>query len=153
MPSQPIKIISAALHASILMYIGVAFFMAKNSALDWTTAWVIRPENQTLLYVLTGVAVVAGLYSLLLPRFAKDPRSQTAASGAVEPLFFDFSESITPRILNLTIVRMALAEAVAIQGLVLSLNNRSAMVIVPYAIAGLVLQILVGAFGSVLRGK
>lgn len=152
MPSKTIKIISAALHVSILIYVGVVFYLASQGG--WSFSWSIHLENQILLYALTGVACVTGTLSIFAPRIFKDPQAQVSGdSGAVEPLFFDFSDRITLRIQTITIMRMAFAESVAIFGLVLAMINQSAMVVVPYAVAALLLQILVGGLGSIFRGK
>lgn len=150
MPSAPLKVVSAALHVSILIYLVVIFVLSKGEG--WTLAWSIRPGNEILVYVLTGAAFINGMIAVYAPRLFKDPKARVSGvPGQEEPLFFDFSQpTITPRIQTATILRMAFAESVAIFGLILAILNQSVAVIVPYVAAGLLLQIAVGAFGRFL---
>lgn len=153
MPSAPLKIISAALHVSILIYVVVVFVLAQGGG--WSLSWSIQQGNEILLYVLTAAAFVNGTIAIYAPRLFKDPKARiSGVPGQEEPLFFDFSQpTITPRVQTMTIMRMAFAESVAIFGLILALLNQSVAVVVPYVAAGLLLQIAVGAFGSFLIRK
>lgn len=146
----PLTILSAALHISILIYVVLVFLLAHIGG--WSSPWSIHPDNEILLYGLMGAAFVNGMLAVYAPRLFKDPKAQ--ASGVPyqeEPLFFDFSNTtVTPRMRGMTIIRMASAESVALFGLILAILNQSVAIIVPFAVAGLLLQIAVGAFGGLL---
>ena len=137
-PSRVIRIIAFAMHASILIYGYVLFTVSRSGG--WTSSWDMPPERKIVFYVLVGMSAVCGALSLLWPRFAK------------EPLFFDFS-TVTQRIHSLTVLRMALAEAIALYGFVLAYLNQSIPLFYPFAAVGLFLQVLVGPFGRFLRGS
>lgn len=146
MKLHPIYIIAAALHVSILIYVGIAYFLANANG--WTMDWRVDPDKAVILYALAAAAFMSAALALMAPRiFFKDPQAAQET-----PLFFDFSQ-VTPRIQTATILRMALAESVAIYGLVLAFLNQSFLVIVPFAVVGVFLQFLVGPFKSVLTGK
>jgi F0F1-type ATP synthase membrane subunit c/vacuolar-type H+-ATPase subunit K len=147
-----IHIIAAALHVSILIYGFVVFLLARSSG-GWTMGWNLRPGNEILFYALAGASAMTGLLSVVLPRLLRSaaPAPSTPHEVGQAPLFFDFSQ-VTPQLLSLTITRMALAETIAIFGFVLAFLNQAASWILPFAAAGLLLQILVGPFGRYLRG-
>lgn len=149
--NSQIRIIALALHISTLVYGGVIFILAQSNR--WVSSWSLTPGMQILLYILLGSALICGGISILWPRLLKAERP-TSPGAAIEPtpLFYDFSQT-TPAIQTATIVRMALAEAVAIFGMVLSLITQSPTWIIPFGAAGLLLQILVGPFGRTLRGN
>lgn len=150
MPSAPLKVVSAALHVSILIYVVVVFVLSQGGG--WSLALSIRPGNEIFVYVLTAAAFINGALAIYAPRLFKGPKARiSGVPGPEEPLFFDFSQpTITPRMQTMTILRMAFAESVAIFGLILAILNQSVAVIVPYVAAGLLLQIAVGAFGNFL---
>lgn len=153
-PPAQMMLIAGALHFSILIYIFVIFLLAKSSE-GWVMGWFLKEGGNVFLFVFGAAALMAGTFSLLVPRIMKGGSSEmpsTPHEVLEKPLFFDFS-SITPRIQTLTILRMALAESVAIFGFVLSMLNQSSHWILPFAAAGLLLQILVGPFGRFLRGN
>lgn len=146
MKLHPIYVIAGALHASILVYVGIAYFLANAGG--WAMDWRIDPDSAVILYALSGASFMDAALALMAPRvFFKDPQATQEA-----PLFYDFSQ-VTPRIQSATIVRMALAESVAIFGLVLAMLNKSFLMILPFAAVGVILQFLVGPFKAVLTGK
>lgn len=162
---QPLVIISLALHFSILLYVAIVFFYGDKidwlesthqffiTGQSWSSDWIIREDKKILFNVLLIVSMATGFLSLLFPRFAPKPQGET--SSPISPsenasLFFDFKKE-DKQITNLTVVRMALAEVIAIYGLVLSILNQSRMVIVPFAAVALILQFLVGPIYGKLR--
>lgn len=152
MRSAPLTLIALALHVSILLYIGVVFFLANSGG--WISAWTVFPGNEVPFLVMAVFGAVTAFLSLFAPKILKN-RGQTASDLSQiegEPLFFDFSD-VTKRIRSITIVRMALAEAVVLYGFVQSINNQTPLWILPFAAVGLCLQIVVGPFGAVFFRK
>jgi hypothetical protein len=147
----PIRIIALAMHLSILIYIFIVFFMASQG--QWARGWILGAGKEVIVMILAFNALVAGALSLFLPRIMKGmaPPSTVPHEVSRAPLFFDFTD-VTPKLQSLTITRMALAEAVAIFGFVAAFLNQAAYWVLPFAAAGLLLQILVGPFGRYLRG-
>lgn len=147
----PIRLIALALHLSIFIYIFVVFFLASQGR--WAPGWTLGEGKEPIVLILAFAAVLNGILSLLLPRILKGMAPPPSVPYEVNqaPLFFDFS-NVTPKLLSLTIIRMALAEAVAIFGLVAAFLNQAAYWVLPFAAVGLLLQVLVGPFGRYLRG-
>lgn len=146
-------IMSLALHLSIAIYVFVAFFLEKSAG--WAEGWHITAEKQILLFALSGASIMTGLLAVIFPRLmkAKAPEPSVASSplGQEENLIFSF-QTIDPRTQSLTIIRMALAESIALFGLILAFLNQSAPLILPYAAAALLLQFVVGPiFGKMYR--
>lgn len=146
-----IHLVAAALHFSILIYVFVVFFMASQG--QWTYGWTLGEGKEFIVMILAFNALIAGALSLFLPRIMKGMAPPPSVPHEVNqaPLFYDFSD-VTPKLQSLTITRMALAEAVAIFGLVAAFLNQAAYWVLPFAAVGLLLQILVGPFGRYLRG-
>ncbi|HEX5036249.1 MAG TPA: hypothetical protein VFX30_03735 [bacterium] len=140
--NRNIRVIAFAMHASIIIY-GYALFTLSRSG-GWLSSWAIAPEKKIAIYVLAGAAVSSGIVALIWPRFLK--------TTPPTPLFLDFS-NVTPQVQKMTIVRMAVAEAVALYGFVASYLNQSLNWFLAFAAVGLFLQILVGPFGRLLRGR
>lgn len=138
MDSRSIKIIAAALHATIFVYVGIVFFLGQNQG--WVSSMRPRPGMEPLVAALSMASLITSMLAIYFPRIMK----------AGDSLFFDF-ETITPQIQTVTIIRMALAESVAIFGIVVSFTNQMTMIIVPFAVVGLFLQILVGPFRSWIK--
>jgi hypothetical protein len=147
----PIRVIALALHMTIFIYVFVVFFLASQG--QWTFGWTLGEGKEIIVLILAFAASINGTLSLFLPRLLKGMAPPPSVPYEVNeaPLFFDFS-NVTPKLLSLTIVRMALAEAVAIFGLVAAFLNQAAYWVLPFAAAGLILQVLVGPFGRYLRG-
>ncbi len=121
----PIFTISIALHMSIVIYVVVAFLLSRQAG--WDPGWRIREGNEVLFLALLVPTMLTGILSVVFPRLAGK------TGDAV------------------TIVRMALAESIAIFGLVLSFINQSRLIIVPFAIVALIVQFLVGPIYEKLR--
>ncbi len=144
-PYLPLVIISVAMHVSILIYVFVLYFLSSQRG-DWTMGWRVFPEQQTLFFVLTGLGLAEFCIALMLPKFylkesGGRPLDPTMSGGP--GIFLNF-EPLTLRVHQLTILRMAIAEAVAIFGFVLAFMNRSLALAIPYCAVGLILQFLVG---------
>jgi hypothetical protein len=140
--NRNIRVIAFAMHVSILIYGYVLFTLSRSGG--WLSSWAIAPDKEIMVYVLAGAATVSAIISLVWPRLLK--------TTPPTPLFLDFS-NVTPQIQKVTIVRMAVAEAVALYGFVASYLNQSLNWFFAFAAVGLFLQILVGPFGQLLRGR
>ncbi len=106
-----LKIVAIALHMSLLMYVGVLFFLMQSDPAGWEMGFRILPENKIIFFTLIGTSFASTALSI----FMSQP-----------------------------IVRMALAESVAIYGFVAAFLNHSFLLIVPFAVWALILQIFVG---------
>jgi len=140
--NRNIRIIAFAMHVSILIYGYILFNLSRAGG--WLSSWTIEPEKQIMVYVLAGAAVCSGIVSLVWPRFLK--------TTPPTPLFLDFSD-VTPQVQKVTIIRMAVAEAVALYGFVASFLTQSLNWFLVFGAVGLFLQILVGPFGRFMKGN
>jgi hypothetical protein len=140
--NRNIRIIAFAMHVSILIYGGALFILSKSGG--WISSWVLEPEKQSTVYTLAGAAVFSGIMALFWQRLLKTTPST--------PFFLDFS-NVTPEVLKVTIVRMCVAEAVAIQGFVASLITQSLNWFLVFGAVGLFIQILIGPFGRFMKGN
>lgn len=145
--------VSVGLHVSILVYIFVLFFLGNTGG--WPAGWHVNPENRILLFALSGLSIVIGLLAVGLPFFMKkklvDASTPSSSSHQESNLILNF-QTPDAQTQSITIIRMALAEAIALFGFVLAFLNQSAFVALPYAGAGLLLQIFVGPlFGKFYR--
>lgn len=146
-----IHIIALALHVSILFYGGVVIYLAHIN--HWVSSWALSSTHETLLLAFVVVSIVTGAVAVFFPRLRKGSHPPLQGAEVISsPLFFDFTQ-VTTEIQTLTIVRMALAEAVAIFGMALSFITQSPTWILPFGAASLLLQVLVGPFGRMLRGS
>lgn len=135
----PLRIISFAMHFSILIYVFIVFFLSQTQGWPVKTwgEW-IQPDFQVIFYVLVGVAVFNGFLTVIVPLLfsPRKPDSTRPVS-----LFFDF-KNFTPRMFTQTILRLAFSESVAILGFVLAFLNQSPWLIVPFAVVALILQVV-----------
>lgn len=154
-PFLPLAIISFALHVSILLYVGIPAFLASNSP-DWVFGWRVFPEQNTIFWTLVMVAVLDSGLAIAFPLISKKgiAAPESAVGGpAPQSLFLNFSPLSMP-VQQITIVRMAIAESVAIFGLVLAMLNRSVLVAIPFCLVGLLVQFIVGPiWGKFLMPK
>lgn len=114
------RILWTALFASTLIYLLVLELVEVQSGTSW----------ETLVYPLAFVAAMTGGASLLLPRILLN---QSKSDGSADRL-----ES---RYLTTLILSLALAESVAIFGLVLGFLGAPATVVVPFFAAAWVLMV------------
>jgi len=140
--NRNIRIIAFAMHGSILIYGYVLYTLSRSGG--WLSSWTIDPEKTTIIYVLAGAAACSAIIALFWPRLLK--------TTPPTPLFLDFS-NVTPQVQKVTIVRMAVAEAVALYGFVASFSTQTMNWFLLFGAVGLFLQILVGPFGAVLKGR
>ena len=136
-----LKIVSLAIHFSVLIYVFIIFILARSQAWD-PASWgeMIKPENEILVYVLIALSGIMFFISLMAPQFFRSKNSQASGEGN---LILNFSE-FTPHVYTLTILRLALAESIAIFGFVLAFLNQSPWLIVPFALVSMALQVVVG---------
>lgn len=142
-------IIALGLHASILIYVFVAFIMSHNE--EWIMGWRVAEEFKILFAVLTFVSFLMAAIVFMIPRLMglSEANQETILSGSY--ISEKNSNEVTPTIkqTNVTVIQMALAESIALFGLVLSILNKSFMIIIPYAFFSLAIQFSV----SPLRKK
>lgn len=153
MSTLAIRIVAAGFHASIVLLGLIVFSMADSAG--WSFSWRLTSGHRLLLYALLCVSVGCGALALLWPRFGAHKSSDPAVPSPIGdpiPLLYNFSQ-MTRAIQIATIIRMALAEAIAQYGLILALIVHSAAWILPFGIVGLLLQILVGPFWPVRRSE
>ena len=149
-----------AMTAAIWLYVAVAFFIAGSGTRPAT------PEPM-LSWVFAGLAAAMSVASLLLPRLlgsderlraaleapvdlqglARDPRTGKADPERLQRL--ERLSAVEQKLLAVpgfvflpTVLSLALSETVAIFGLVLAFLTRSFDVILPFAIAATVLNLL-----------
>ncbi len=151
-PMHPLYIIGLALHMSVAIYVGIIFFLSSNGG--WVNHWAFQADQEVISYALVFMAINSACLSVLFPRFLKIKISSPKPAydlGVDETsrLFFDFSV-IDPPLQTLTIIRMALAESIAIFGFVVAMLNQSAFLIVPFAVLGFLIQVAVGPFGKLI---
>lgn len=138
--------ISFALHVSIVIYLFILYQLSSGEG--WTRDWRIQPDELLMVQILTAMSVLTALLAVLWPKFfmKSDTPDQT------RPLILDF-RNVDPKIQTVTILRMALAEAAGIYGLVAAFLNRSLLLGVPYLVGALIVQFVVGAvFGRLWSG-
>lgn len=145
---RTLVIISLALHVSLGIYIFIPFFLAtQNQWVDWTHGWVLKPEQAMLLWAFVGASAFSAIMVVMIPRLmtvSKKPEDPMVAPRRNQgEVFLDFG-NFTPRIFIQTIVRLALAESIAIYGLVLAFVNQAPWWVVPFTVAALSLQVLFG---------
>ena len=145
--------ISLNLHLSIVIYVVIVFYLERSAG--WPGGWHIDAERQILVLALSGASLMTGSLAVIFPKLmkAKPPESPVVSSpiGQEESLIFSF-QTIDARTQSVTIIRMALAESIALFGLVLPFLNQSALLILPFAVASLIIQFLVGPiFGKMCR--
>lgn len=142
-----LAVIGIGLHVSIAIYVGVVFFLSQGAG--WTTQWVIHEDKRLIFNILAGLSTVMALLAFYLPRLlppaSRLPGQPTRVGETDRPLIFDF-KIVDQRIMTVTIVRMALAESVAIYGLINAFLNQSLSVVFPFAAGGLLVQFVVGPF-------
>ena len=154
---QVITIIAMAMHVSILIFFGLVYLLASQAPVErpWISSFAVPHGNEIVVMVFTGMAAVLGGLSLFFPVIAaksQKPVISDLPANDDKPktvLFFDF-DKIDQNMLTLTIVRFALAESIAIFGLVLSFLSQSTAWVMPFAFVALSIQILVGPFGGKL---
>ena len=115
------RILWAALFASTLIYLVVLELVEVQTGASW----------QTLVYPLAFVAATTGGASLLLPRFMHK-QSQSGDSAIQKQ----------SRYLTTLILALALAESVAIFGLVLGFLGAPATVVVPFFAVAWILMLV-----------
>lgn len=142
---KTLVILSLAMHMSILMIVFVCFLCASQS--NWDMGFNIQPENDLLFKILSGVAVVNATLAMNFPKILRD---KNADPTVVEGVILDFSQ-FSPRLMQLTIIRMALSESIVLFGFVQAFINHSFGVILPYALIGLTLQFLLGPIFGLSR--
>lgn len=154
-------VLCTALHVSCLLYVGFVVIFAQGPS--WETGWRILPERTLIFYALIGVSMMQVVLTIMAPRLVKP---STASAPPPNPLTYqpsvdamanpttatdscwcDFS-NITPRVMTITILRMAIAEAIVLNGLLLAMLNHSALVIAPFAAVGLFMQLLFSPIGK-----
>ena len=143
---QSLVIISLALHFSLLIYVFILYYLGySNHWFLWTPDFRLFPGYVRLFYIFVPLSITMAALALLFPKLASR-RTQAQNLGAIVPssgLFYNFTP-LTPEIQSHTIIRMAIAESVAILGFVLGYLNHAPLVAVPFVLAGLVVQFLVG---------
>jgi len=142
---QSLKFVALQLHLSLFIYGGVLFFLAQNNP-DWQMTWQIKESFLLLFFALTLLSLSTASLSILWPLFfGKKEEPLQSLQSSSSKLFFDF-EKKEATIQSQTILRMALAESVAVFGLVLAFLNQTPLLFIPYGIVSLTLQVLVGPF-------
>jgi len=147
-------VIEMAMHFSILIYVFVLFSLA-HSAGTWASGWVLKPENQMLLYVFVALSFASSMLVVMAPKFVANKK--TAESGLnpgapAEGIFLDYSQT-DGRVNKITIMRMAFAESIAIYGFILAFLNQAAWLVLPFAVLALALQVIFGPAVGKMMGN
>lgn len=155
-PFLSLAIISLALHFALIIFLFILYFLGFSDGWQsWSTAWRVLPEHQWMLMAFGPLSLSMAGLALFFPKISplKDAAAPTA--GAVTPssgLFYNFTP-LTPAVHTNTIIRMALAESVAIFGFVLGFLNRAPLVAVPFIVFALIVQFTVGPLFGKMAGR
>ncbi len=146
---KKLVIVSVALHVSILIYAGVIFFISQTTP-DWVLEWRIIEQQEPLLYALSAMAIGTAFLTFYAPRWFKTENDrhkistpETSFLQQTKPLVLNF-QALNSAAVTMTILRMTMAEAVAIYGFLNAFINQSVLLAVPFFAVGLILQFLVG---------
>lgn len=149
--SANLYIICLAFSFAVISLTFVAFFIAppQNGNLNWN----IKPENEIIYFALTVVALINAMLSIFAPALfagllrSSSENKQPSYQVPQKSLLLNF-DPITPAVYLLTLIRLALAESIAIFGFILSFLNESPFIILPYALIALCIQLIVGPLFS-----
>ncbi|MBX7148404.1 hypothetical protein K1X76_04910 [bacterium] len=157
---QTLKIISLALHFSLLMITGVCFFMGTQNG--WVMEFIIQPDKSFFFYAMLMAASVSVLLIVTWPFFTLHPPStmdeakvyyQEREKSPFDRMFYDFKNP-TQDILAKTIIRMAGCESVALFGFVAAFLNQAPLLMLPFSFVALTLQFIFGPiYGSMRSGQ
>jgi hypothetical protein len=136
-------VLALGFHLTIIVYVIFVFVMSRQSG--WTVGWRLNDEYQTLFYALTLMSISMVPIVSILPRLMGLAPSgdESPVSGTYSEITHPDEQKTPPKSMNLFVVQMALAETIAINGLVLAILNRSFIIIVPFALFSLILQLSV----------
>ncbi len=142
--NKTLKFQAIQLHISMFIYAGILFYFPQNNP-EWEMSWVIKESNYLILFIMVLLSLSAGSLSVLWPLVFKNKSEATFSPAASQKLFFDF-DNMNSAIQTTTILRMGLAESIAIFGFAFSFLNQTPYFFIPFGIVALILQILVGPF-------
>ena len=148
---QTIAIVSLAMHFSILLITAITFFL--GSTMNWELTLKIKPELQIVCFILSTLAIINALLSILIPTlFKRESNFETKSTNnfyqnevcdnTAKKSLFLYYLNLDQKTFSLTIIRFALAESVVLMGFVLSFLNQSTLAIIPFAFIALSLQIV-----------
>ncbi len=144
---KSLQIISAALHLSILLY-GLILFFISQSGEKWENSAKISSDYAAIAFILLALSFLNASLALLWPKIFKiEPQSDLPTSPSNlthSDLFFNF-DRLTSDMQSSTIIRMALAESIALFGFVLCILHHSLVFYFPFGFLALMLQISLGA--------
>ena len=147
-------IISLALHFALLIFLIVLYFLGSSDQwVNWSTGWRIFPENRWLLFAFAPLSLSMAALALYFPRVNPGSDQDRGVGTEANPsggLFYRF-EPLTMAVQGGTIIRMGIAETIAIFGFVLGFLNRAPLVALPFIASSLLVQFAVGPiFGRML---
>jgi len=145
-----LAIIGFAMHLSILVYGFVIVYLGSMNP-GWEFGWRVLPDKRAMFWVLAIMALSCAGLALAIPKILKTNAPEAASQAGSESLFFNFSPP-TMRVQQVTIIRMAIAEAIAIFGVVLAFLNQSVLLVAPFLALGLLVQFIVGPLGGKIFG-
>jgi F0F1-type ATP synthase membrane subunit c/vacuolar-type H+-ATPase subunit K len=161
-PVFTVKILSVAMMVSVLIFFGVAVFTSMQ-VVGGADMWSFHvPKGMQVIFMALGfVALVNAGLSAVIHKFLDKAMDKMTGQHSSNPAnlppvysgenksswFYDWSQ-FKPHMQTSTIVRLALAESVAIFGLVLSFLSHVPMNMVPFLVLSLVLMYLWSPLGK-----
>lgn len=158
---QTLAIISAAMHFSAVILVFLVFFLSQTEHWENNLSLNVEENFGMIYFVLATVAIINAMLCLYWPAIASKIKNPPNAQNDIEmssgevprkSLFLNYS-NVDERITALTIVRLALGESIVILGFVGAFLGQSAFLILPFALAGLALQIVFGPIVGKILSK
>lgn len=144
-------IINVALMAALFLFLMMLFTIFGKPEFDGTSI----PESLIMIVFILGfMAVPMSCLCLFLPLvfgFWRRAEVSKQPTTLAQKIFFDFDDKILfTKMMPITIMRLAFAEAVALFGFVLAFLTHNLFFYLPFMILSLVLMVLVGPLKSIL---
>lgn len=141
-----------AMHISLLIYAFIVYRLSSGP--DWVREWRVKPELEPLFLALCAVSLMAAVGTVYIPfiwaKLKPRPVGKSLLPPGLQPsqegsLFLDY-RMVTSTTVALTILRLTMAESIAVFGLILAFTNESVQILGPFILASLALQLLFGPF-------
>lgn len=122
----PLRVLSAGLMAACLVYVGIGYVVSSSGA--------GQPLEPVMVYVIGAVALGCLGAIPFLRRVLMPPMSDTSPGMDAAP---DLADKAVAQVMAGTIISLAMAEAVAIFGLVLTFISHDVRYVAGFAAVGL----------------
>lgn len=151
--------IQGAMHMSVIAMGVIALLLTSGMPDDPMTA----PPTSTTPWMpplMMGVALILAVLVIVLPKLIPlqpapdqtDYQRMLTDAPTTTSAWLDYAHS-TPRLHTLTILRLALAESIAVIGWVMALLMANALLYIPFAALALLLQVVFGPIVGFVRSN